>query len=86
MLSGYNQAPPLLRTIVAYIPVPESNGEEWDRLDPCRGIDLLVQTAVDGEYGGLGLAPPTSKESIELRAVALSVFDVSLPPCISLSP
>lgn len=75
LLSGYNQAPPLLRNITPYIPVPDSNGEEWDRLDACRGIDLLVQTAVDGEYGGLGLAPPTSKESIELRSVALSVFD-----------
>ncbi|PVG02529.1 hypothetical protein CPB86DRAFT_697194 [Serendipita vermifera] len=75
LLSGYNQPPPLLSTVTPYIPVPETNGEEWDRLEPRRGIDLLVSTAIDGEYGGYGTVPPTAKESMELRGVALSVFD-----------
>jgi hypothetical protein len=58
--------------------VPDTNGEEWDRLDPCRGIDLLVSTAIEGEYGGLGVAAPTNKETMELRGIALSTFDVRL--------
>jgi intracellular protein transport protein USO1 len=77
LLSGYNQPPPLLRIVVPYIPVPETNGEEWDRLEPRRCIDLLISTAVDGEYAGYGTVPPITKESMELRGVSLGVFDVS---------
>lgn len=79
LLSGYLQPPPLFRPIVPYNPVPDTNDEEWDRLEPCRGIDLLVLTTVDGEYGGIGKILPTDKESMNLRGIALSVFDVSMP-------
>lgn len=84
LLAGYNQAPPLFQTVIPYHPVPNTNGEEWDRLDPCRALDLLVSTVLDGEYGGLGVTAPTGKESMEFRGVALSTFDVSGP--LRLSP
>lgn len=77
LLSGYLQPPPLFRSVIPYNPVPETNDEEWDRLEPCRGIDLLVLTSVDGEYGGIGKALSTDKESMNLRGIALGVFDVS---------
>lgn len=76
LLSGFNQPPPFNRIITPYVPVPETNGEEWDRLDPVRGIDLLVSTALEGEYGGIGVTPTLSRDSIELRSTALTVFNV----------
>ena len=78
LLAGYNQAPPLFQAVIPYNPVPNTNGEEWDRLEPCRAVDLLVSVALDGEYGGLGVTATTGKESMEFRGVALSTFDVSV--------
>ncbi|KIM26882.1 hypothetical protein M408DRAFT_16746 [Serendipita vermifera MAFF 305830] len=75
LLAGYNQAPPLFQVITPYHPVADTNGEEWDRLEPCRAVDLLVSISVDGEYSGMALTPPTGKESMEYRGVALSTFD-----------
>ncbi|KAG8869972.1 hypothetical protein FRC20_000520 [Serendipita sp. 405] len=68
LLSGYNQTPPFFQTVIPYVPVPESNGDEWDRLEPRRGIDLLVSTALDGEYGGIGVMTPTARDTMGLRA------------------
>jgi hypothetical protein len=82
MLSGFNQPPPLQQRVTPYAPVPETNGEEWDRLEPVQGIDLIVSTTLDGEYGGV--ASTTGglwKEDMELRTVALTAFEV----CPSLS-
>ncbi|KAG8811533.1 hypothetical protein FRC17_002410, partial [Serendipita sp. 399] len=75
LLSSYNQTPPFFQTVTPYVPVPESNGDEWDRLEPRRGIDLLVSTALDGEYGGVGVTTPTNKGTMNLRGIALTVFD-----------
>jgi hypothetical protein len=82
LLSGFNQSPPLQYRVTPYAPVPETNGEEWDRLEPVQGIDLIVSTILDGEYGGVASTTGgPGKEDMELRTVALSVFEV----CPSLS-
>ena len=79
MLSGFNQPPPLRQRVIPYAPVPGSNGEEWDQLNPVQGIDLLVSTILDGEYGGVAsTAGKLGKEDMELRTVALTVFEVCL--------
>jgi hypothetical protein len=57
--------------------VPETNGEEWDRLEPSSALDVLVELAVHGEYNGLDRRKRT-KESLELRTAAATVFEVSL--------
>lgn len=69
------------QSVTVYIPVPESNGEEWDRLPEESALSALVGVALEGEYGGvLGLPPSGRKdtESLQFRAVAASVFEVSL--------
>lgn len=77
LLSGFNQPPPLQQRVIPYAPVPETNGEEWDRLEPIQGIDLLVSTILDGEYGGVASTTGgLGKEDMELRAVALTAFEV----------
>jgi hypothetical protein len=59
------------------MPVPETNGEEWDRLEPLSALDALVELAVHGEYSGTETAKRT-RDSLELRTVALNIFKVSL--------
>lgn len=61
--------------VTPYIPVPETNGEEWDRLEVTSTLDVLVELAIHGEYNGL-YAAIRSKESLELRAAAAAVFEV----------
>ena len=82
-LRALPQDPPLLSLITCYIPVPETNGEEWDRLPPEPAIGVLVAFALDGEYGMPGsvnvVGPQARRESLELRAAALKVFEVSRP-------
>lgn len=76
-----NSAFPLADVVVTpYMPVPETNGEEWDRLEPASALDVLVELALHGEYNGL-FGHKRSKDCLELRAAALRVFDVC---CISL--
>lgn len=58
------------------MPVPESNGEEWDRLEPASALDALVELVLHGEYNGLN-SDKRVKEGLELRAAAVSVFEVS---------
>lgn len=57
------------------MPVPETNGEEWDRLEPTTALDALVELVVLGEYPGT--SPISSvKEGLQLRAAGISVFEV----------
>ena len=56
------------------MPVPETNGEEWDRLEPASALDALVELILQGEYGGIVQGEKRTKDGIELRAAALSVF------------
>ncbi|KAG9049606.1 hypothetical protein FS837_009806 [Tulasnella sp. UAMH 9824] len=71
--------PPLLNLITCYIPVPETNGEEWDRLPAEPAIGVLVAYALDGDYGMPGsvefVGPIARRGSLELRAAALSTFE-----------
>jgi hypothetical protein len=68
---------PLSQVVVTpYMPVPETNGEEWDRLEPASALDALVELALHGEYNGLDSARRL-KEGLELRATASAVFEVS---------
>lgn len=60
--------------ITPYVPVPETNGEEWDRLEPASALDALVELILQGEYGGIWQGEKRTKDAIELRAAALSVF------------
>lgn len=57
-----------------YVPVPETNGEEWDRLEPSIALDTLVELILHGEYNGMLEGERRSKEGVELRAAALGVF------------
>ena len=62
--------------ITPYMPVPETNGEEWDRLEPASALDALVELALHGEYNGLH-DDNKSKNGLAVRAAAASVFEVS---------
>lgn len=58
-----------------YVPVPETDGEEWDRLEPASALDVLVELALHGEYSGQVMAKRT-KDTLELRTTAVNVFEV----------
>ena len=59
------------------MPVPETNGEEWDRLEPASALDALVELVLHGEYNGLD-SEKRLKDDLELRGAAVSVFEVCL--------
>lgn len=61
--------------ITPYVPVPETNGEEWDRLEPLSALDGLVELAIHGEYNGTESGKRT-KDVLDLRAAAVAVFEV----------
>jgi len=61
--------------VTPYIPVPETNGEEWDRLEPASALDTLVELALHGEYNGLS-SEKRFKDELDLRAAAAVVFEV----------
>jgi len=61
--------------LTPYMPVPDTNGEEWDRLEAATGIDALLELIMNGEYNGLD-AVRRQKASIDLRATSVSVFEV----------
>ncbi|KAF5354901.1 hypothetical protein D9756_005524 [Leucocoprinus leucothites] len=66
---------PLSQLVVTpYMPVPETNGEEWDRLEPASALDALVELVLHGEYNGLDSAKRL-KDGLELRAAAAVVFE-----------
>lgn len=57
------------------MPVPETNGEEWDRLESSSAFDALVELILHGEYNG-AISANRNKDALELRAAALRVFEV----------
>lgn len=57
------------------MPVPGTNDEEWDRLEPASALDALVELVLHGEYNGV-FAEKRKREEMELRAAALGVFQV----------
>ncbi|KZT32203.1 hypothetical protein SISSUDRAFT_569242 [Sistotremastrum suecicum HHB10207 ss-3] len=62
--------------ITPYAPVPESNGDEWDRLDHTSALSAVVDLALEGEYGGIGQVPDSRpKVALELRAAAAATFE-----------
>ncbi|KZT05438.1 uncharacterized protein LAESUDRAFT_727084 [Laetiporus sulphureus 93-53] len=61
-------------SITPYMPVPETNGEEWDRLEPASALDAVVELVLHGEYNGVLEGERRSKEGMELRSAALAVF------------
>lgn len=63
-------------TLTPYMPVPETNGEEWDRLEPASALDALVELSLHGEYNGL-YSDKRFKDGLELRAAAATVFEVA---------
>ena len=68
---------PLTQMIVTpYVPVPDTNGEEWDRLESSSAFDVLVELILHAEYNST-IAPVRSRGSLDLRAAALRVFCVS---------
>lgn len=66
--------------VTPYIPVPDTNGEEWDRLESSSAFDVLVELILHSEYNGT-IAPARGRDSLDLRAAALRVFCVSDIPC-----
>ncbi|KAJ7647909.1 p115 like vesicle tethering protein [Roridomyces roridus] len=60
--------------LTPYCPVPDTNGEEWDRLEPASALDALVELALHGEYNGLD-SEKRFKEGLELRTAAVGVFE-----------
>lgn len=63
-------------TITPYIPVPDTNGEEWDRLEPASLLDALIELVLNGEYNGILDGGKRTKEGLELRTSAAVVFEV----------
>ncbi|KIL68700.1 hypothetical protein M378DRAFT_8167 [Amanita muscaria Koide BX008] len=61
-------------TITPYLPVPETNGEEWDRLEPASALEVIVELALHGEFNGSDGGKQT-KNSLELRTAAVAVFE-----------
>lgn len=61
--------------ITPYMPVPETNGEEWDRLESASALDALVELALNGEYNGQESAKRLMS-GLELRTAAVGVFEV----------
>jgi intracellular protein transport protein USO1 len=69
---------PLSQMIVSpYMPVPDTNGEEWDRLESSSAFDALVELVLHGEYNGM-VSANRSMDALNLRAAALRVFEVSV--------
>ena len=72
-------ASPVFPTAVVtpYQPVPDTHGEEWDRLEPVTALDALVNNTLEGEYGGMNeTADPKKRDALEFRALSLGVFGV----------
>ncbi|KAF7289233.1 hypothetical protein MIND_01384700 [Mycena indigotica] len=60
--------------LTPYMPVPETNGDEWDRLEEASALDVLVELALHGEYNGLD-SEKRLKDALELRIAAVNVFE-----------
>ena len=62
--------------VTPYMPVPDTNGEEWDRLEPSSALDALVELVLHGEYNSIIDGDRRTKDGMELRAAALGIFQV----------
>ncbi|KAJ4471521.1 p115 like vesicle tethering protein [Lentinula aciculospora] len=60
--------------ITPYMPVPETNGEEWDRLEAASALDALIELGLNGEYNGMDSAR-RFVSGLELRTAAVGVFE-----------
>ncbi|KAF9075502.1 p115 like vesicle tethering protein [Rhodocollybia butyracea] len=60
--------------ITPYMPVPETHGEEWDRLEAASALDALVELGLNGEYNGMDSAKRLVN-GLELRTAAVGVFE-----------
>jgi len=80
LLPGDFNLPLTEMIITPYIPVPDTSGEEWDRLESSSAFDVLVELILHAEYSGT-IAPPRRRDPLELRASALRVFYVSAVRC-----
>jgi hypothetical protein len=76
LLPGDFNLPLTQMIITPYVPVPETGGEEWDRLESSSAFDVLVELILHAEYNGT-IAPSRRRDSLDLRASALRVFYVS---------
>lgn len=77
MVPSNLSALPLAELVVTpYVPVPDTNGEEWDRLEPASALDALVELVLHGEYNGIIDGERRTKEGMELRGAAVAVFQV----------
>ncbi|KAM5537857.1 hypothetical protein V8D89_008499 [Ganoderma adspersum] len=66
---------PLAEMVVTpYVPVPDTNGEEWDRLEPASALDALVELILHGEYNNIIDGERRTKDGMELRGAALGIF------------
>ena len=62
--------------VTPYVPVPDTNGEEWDRLEPASALDALVELILHGEYNNIIDGERRTKDGMELRGAALGIFQV----------
>ncbi|KAF9262665.1 hypothetical protein L218DRAFT_929127 [Marasmius fiardii PR-910] len=60
--------------LTPYMPVPDTNDEEWDRLEAATALDALVELALHGEYNGTD-AHKRTIGGLRLRAAAVGVFE-----------
>ncbi|KAE9390387.1 hypothetical protein BT96DRAFT_980295 [Gymnopus androsaceus JB14] len=59
--------------ITPYMPIPETNGKEWDWLEAASALDALVELALNEEYNGQESARRLMT-GLELRTAAVGVF------------
>jgi intracellular protein transport protein USO1 len=60
------------------MPVPDTRGEEWDRLPQEPALSVLMALALQGEFAGIipAQTPVAVREALELRAAAVTAFEV----------
>ncbi len=63
-------------SVTPYVPVPETNDEEWDRLEAVYALDILVEQILQGEYSGVEVSKRKGKNALRLRTAGISVFEV----------
>ena len=52
------------------MPVPGTNDEEWDRLEPASALDALVELVLHGEYNGV-FAEKRKREEMESTPIRI---------------
>ncbi|KAH7103470.1 p115 like vesicle tethering protein [Auriculariales sp. MPI-PUGE-AT-0066] len=69
-----HHSPLLDLPVTPYVPVAETDGQEWDRMEARTALDVLVDIAVNGEYSGV-MFPPLDAYALGLRGAAVTVFE-----------